>query len=176
MKTKSMKKSPKLGKQSKKEVDKKYKGFRFVVLGLPRGHRCGYVRIPKGHTLYKLSYSEQLPITLKAIKNKPVGKRGVVSLLGASFLKPDDRISMDLLFDVHGGITFSGKLEDFYGYWIGFDCAHAGDAKDFSLMDEETRKSYDGWPDYPGDVIRTKEYVEQECKNLIDQIIHYFPK
>ena len=28
----------------------------------------------------------------------------------------------------------------------------------------------------PDDVVRTKDYVEQECKNLIDQIIKYFKK
>ena len=29
--------------------------------------------------------------------------------------------------DAHGGLTFSGRLMDAGGYWIGFDCAHSGD-------------------------------------------------
>ena len=160
--------------EHKKELDKKYRGFRYVVLGLTVGHRCGYVSLPKGHPLYGVSYSEQLPITLKRIGKESVGKRGVIPILCSSGLKPDDRINMELLFDVHGSITFSGKLKDFYGYWIGFDCAHSGDAKDFSLMSKEMRKSYENWPDLVGDVVRTTDYVEQECKNLIDQVIKHF--
>ena len=33
----------------------------------------------------------------------------------------------DLGVEVHGGITYSGKLTGEEGYWLGFDCAHAGD-------------------------------------------------
>lgn len=29
---------------------------------------------------------------------------------------------------VHGGVSFAGRLRSRDGYWIGFDCAHAGDA------------------------------------------------
>jgi hypothetical protein len=28
---------------------------------------------------------------------------------------------------VHGGITFAGPLEEITDWWLGFDCAHAGD-------------------------------------------------
>jgi hypothetical protein len=98
-----------------------------------------------------------------------------VSVFCSQNLKDDDRISMDLLFDVHGGITYSGEQKDFKGYWIGFDCAHAGDAKDFSLMDDKHKEI---WSDFShnlyGDVVRTTRYVEAECKSLIDQIIKYF--
>ena len=161
--------------KDKKEIDKKYKGFRYLVLGLTMGHRCGYVEIPKGHKLYGLSYSEQLPITFKEISKQKIGKRGIVPIFCAGPLKEEDRICMDLLFDVHGGITFSGELRDFKGYWIGFDCAHSGDAKDFSLMGEKEKEI---WKDFSirdfGEVIRTTDYVEKECKSLINQIIKYF--
>lgn len=51
--------------------------------------------------------------------------------------------------DVHGGLTFSGKLEDVDGFLLGFDCAHAGDN--------------------PG--VQDEEYTLSECKSLVDQLI-----
>jgi len=158
------------------EIDKKYKGLRYLVLGLLGGWRCGYVKIPATHYLYGKSYSEQLPITLKQLKNERIGKRGIIPLFCAFRTKPDDRISMDLLFNVHGGITFSGRLDKKRGWWVGFDCAHAGDAKDISLMDKENKMLNEKYHlNFAGDVIRTTGYVERECKNLIDQIIKWFP-
>src|SRR3990172_10151188 len=44
------------------------------------------------------------------------------------------------LLDVHGGLTFSGKLTGLAGFWIGFDCAHFGDGYDLSLVKDETVK------------------------------------
>lgn len=63
--------------------------------------------------------------------------------------------------DVHGGLTY-GKIEDDGFFWIGFDCAHLGDAQDPSL--------YPSVPIHSGEgTIRTTEYVEQECINLCEQ-------
>lgn len=163
-------------KKYKVEVDKKYKGFDYLVIGLTMGHRCGYVRIPIGHKLYGLSYSEQIPISFKEISEGKIGKRGVLSIFCASKLKPDDNISMGLLFDVHGGITYSRKrVANKNGWWIGFDCAHFGDRKDISLMDKKYKEMNERYYlSFSGDIVRTKEYVESECKSLIDQIIKWF--
>jgi len=52
--------------------------------------------------------------------------------------------------EVHGGITFAASsiFPDVPGYLIGFDCGHGGD-----------------------DLIKcSREYVEQQCKALIDQL------
>lgn len=50
---------------------------------------------------------------------------------------------------VHGGLTFSGRIEGVEGYLLGFDCNHGGDN---SLVQDE-------------------EYTFKECKSLADQII-----
>ena len=65
-------------------------------------------------------------------------------------------IDFDKLY-VHGGITFEGTLDylDVDGYWIGFDCAHAGD---WSPM-----------LDVYG-VYRDAEYVENELLKLTVQL------
>ena len=53
--------------------------------------------------------------------------------------------------DVHGGLTFSGYLDDIGEdkYLLGFDCGHAGD--NVKIHDEN--------------------YTLQECKKLVDQLI-----
>lgn len=61
---------------------------------------------------------------------------------------------------VHGGLTY-GQSDTESGFWLGFDCAHYGDAQDPELPNEcEMRMS---------GVIRTQSYVEQQCKNLCEQ-------
>lgn len=34
---------------------------------------------------------------------------------------------IDLTDGVHGGLTFSGRLEEHKGYWVGFDCCRGWD-------------------------------------------------
>ena len=163
------------------EINKKYKGYEYLVYATETGHRCGYVKIPKKHYLYGKNYSEQLNIKFKELKDEQAGKRNPIILFCSAGLKSEDNISMDLLFDVHGGITFSrnGRTAGFdkSGWWIGFDCAHSGDGKDFDLMDESQQKIYQDCSSFLRDgIVRSKLYVEKECKNLIDQIIKYFNK
>jgi len=159
------------------ELEKEYKNFKYLVVGY-LGYRCGYVRIPPGHRLYGLSYSEQIPVKFKELAGEKIGKRGIISFFCSGNLKPDDNVSMDLLFDVHGGITFSGKFDKNVkkkDWWIGFDCAHDGDAKDFDLMDKKQKDFYKDF-NFNDGIVRKTEYVEKECKRLIDQIIKWFSK
>lgn len=156
------------------ERDTKYRGYRYLVAAMPQGHRCGYVRIPKGHVLYGVDYFGQVPVKFEEISRGEVGKRGVIPLLWAGSLKPQDNVSMDMLFDVHGSLTFSGGLLGKRGWWIGFDCAHIGDGKDVSIMDKDHLDLEQKYQLNIGGVIRTASYVEKECERLIDQIIKWF--
>ena len=60
---------------------------------------------------------------------------------------------------VHGGLTFPGniKFSDGEHFCLGFDTAHAGDRRFLA----------DLW----GGKYRDMEYVENECKRMIDQLI-----
>ena len=69
----------------------------------------------------------------------------------------------DLEVEVHGGITFSEIDTLSEVRWLGFDCAHGGDAADQSLVDYELPSCRFG-------VVRTTEYVRKECESLILQI------
>jgi len=118
-----------------------HEGFEWVVTHNGLGSRCGYVRVPPGHPWH-----------------------------GEVMESWDESHP-----DVHGGITFTdpdvpcdAPGEDKH-WWLGFDCAHAGDAPD---------------PDLPGrmslyrmdeDVIRTQEYVEAECRSLCEQALAIAP-
>lgn len=55
-----------------------------------------------------------------------------------------DSFSLDL--DVHGGITYGGYSKkypiesDMERFWLGFDCAHYMDGRDFNLIKELSSK------------------------------------
>jgi hypothetical protein len=76
--------------------------------------------------------------------------------------------------DCHGGLTFGetvDKEEDSYlpvGHWIGFDCGHSFDANDYACYDPEMDIE-ECHCFTTGGVVRTNEYVEAECKKIIDQ-------
>jgi hypothetical protein len=133
---------------SKFKVEKDFivDGYRCVVIGGSMGHRCGYVGLPKEHSLYGKHYND--------IDN----------------------------LDVHGGLTYSGggtnskyPVESNL-WWLGFDCGHWLDGKDFDLIaelaDERTLKvMQEIEKEYPTEgTIRTTEYVENELINLVKQI------
>lgn len=73
--------------------------------------------------------------------------------------------------DVHGGLTFAepdvpcDKPGDDDAYWVGFDCAHLGDAQDPALL----AKGGYRMPKLSIESIKTQAYVEAECRSLCEQ-------
>ena len=134
---------------SKFKVEKveEYKGYKYVVIGTSMGHRCGYVGISTDNELYGVDYC-------------------------------------NLQLNVHGSLTYSENSESNYPikteeklWWIGFDCAHYMDGKDFDLIKElNDINTYNqlvriGILSSADNVVRSFAYVEKECMNLIDQIV-----
>lgn len=131
------------------ESDFEYNGYRCVTTFNSMGFRCGYVGIQK----YR------------------------VSQLGKYWF--DNSLS------VHGGVTFSGEdhpVEDPNLYFIGFDCGHYGDGYDFDEVlrlwgdDDSIRESIyiladEKFHQFPA---RTLDYVQNECRQMVDQIVEYF--
>ena len=67
--------------------------------------------------------------------------------------------------DCHGGLTFSAEKDD--GSWyIGFDCAHAGDLCPLMEAKWSTSTNYA----YVDEDYRDMEYVIKECKKIVDQL------
>lgn len=130
-----------------------YKGYEYIITFIDKGHRCGYVAIDKTHPCY-----------------------------GKNLDKYDDE------FKVHGGITFHNK--DIHAKkllqhpcddeWLGFDAMHVGDCPDVKCIEkyfsnskwiniyEEIEDTYE-----EVDTIKTYEYMEAECKSLIDQLLRH---
>lgn len=84
----------------------------------------------------------------------------------------------DIEARVHGGLTFAEpdisceKCPSDGGFWIGFDCAHAGDARDWDLpmKAKEVLLAIEGkYPRCMEDQICTQAYVESECHSLCEQ-------
>jgi hypothetical protein len=135
-----------------------YKDYEYLITFTDRGHRCGYVAVPPAHPKYDNSEKEY---------------------------------SCEFPVECHGGVTFYGNhsAKDMLEHpcedqWVGFDAAHGDDkpciktAKEYfgetdsikwleknsSIMDD------DDWFWRPS-VHRTFQYMEQECKSIIDQLI-----
>ena len=109
---------------------------------------CGYVGVPQGHPLHGRNFGEHVPELAGAYEKAmdgPVGVRGIIPAICAR----DGVASMDLVFNVHGSVTYAGRgWSDDGLWWIGFDCQHAGDE--------------DGHCD--------ESYVANECELLAKQI------
>ena len=111
-------------------------GFQWEVTCNRMGYRCGYVRVPPGHPWHGKDYD-----------------------------------SLDPYPEVHGGLTFAeadtdcGKGGADNAWWVGFDCAHYGDAPDPELPGSEQMLKYG----LEYGTIKTTEYVSEECRNLARQ-------
>lgn len=81
------------------------------------------------------------------------------------------------LIDAHGGITYQNEeLPSKYsedlpkGKWIGFDCAHSGDAQAPEYIAENPTRSLMRFSD---DSFKDVEYVHNEICNIILQLGRY---
>ena len=111
------------------------------------GTLCGYVGIPESHIFYRKHYNQYLDECSDYIV----------------YRKGEGQSSIESLLSVHGGVTFTGNtLEgmDPHLWYIGFDCAHAGD---LILYLPLNIRSWD-------DVFRDEIYVMKELESLLEQL------
>lgn len=154
-----------MNKPWENEPDKKvfeYKGFGCKVLRHDSmKFLCGYVHIP----------------ILKQAKGRMAQFQSFFIEYG--LIEDDDGSNVyyqfDEIFDirVHGGITFSRVIEenDQKFFVIGFDCGHAGDL--IPSMESILRRPIFGHADpiFGSDIYRDMNYVESECKSMVDQLL-----
>lgn len=144
-------------------------GYTAVCIAIKNMHRCGYVGLPFGHPLYNVEYSQNTHLLKEAwekAKTGSVGKRGIISVFCASGKEDEENRTPDLVFNVHGGLTYSGcndyPIKDKnHLWWFGFDCGHNGDG----VFEGNIMASFShGCP------VRSVEYVMQECESLAGQL------
>jgi len=155
----------------------------FVYRWRQYGHWCGYVGVSKKHPLYGVDYDEPCEILENILKKRMRKKRKdfkrmSFGLLSAILFGVKIKPTPENVFEVHGGITFSGKhpiwkIDD--RWFFGFDTAHHGDlvydanltlCSSF-LFEIEKRFKRDLKLGY---TYKTKEYVIEETKRLAKQI------
>jgi len=130
------------------------------------GAWCGYVGIPKEHPLHGVDYgnsAECLTMMLESMMDKPMPEKAgfglMISALGGGFDPTPETV-----FEVHGGLTWSGAnwpKEDGH-WWYGFDCSHAGDLSPKHDADR-------AWDSYY--VYRDATYVRAETESLARQLL-----
>lgn len=152
-------------------------GFRAVVTMGSMGFRCGYVGVPEGHPLHGAEYDAPCSALPAPADDEEVGKRGIIPLLCAS--ADSSRLtSPDVVFDVHGGLTYSAGRD--YPvpsdglWWFGYDCGHAGDGRSEEYIAQRKAASPDSgdlWDNAWDEVVRDLAYCEAECESLARQIV-----
>ena len=174
------------------EREFEHAGYKCVVVFQEMGHRCGYVGVTKDSKLYGKSYMDKLDIKMEEMYDKQIGKRGIIPWFCACLDDKEERVRLDLYFDVHGSLTYSGGGENSdYPiksdlWWLGFDCAHGGDRADYKrVMElfpymEEQYKEYmriseevDKRYGFKVNTVRSEGYVVNECKRLARQMKEY---
>lgn len=104
--------------------------------------------------------------------------------------KYEDVLYDDITIDCHGGLTWSASYvpdqERSNNWWIGFDCGHAFDAKDYDTALAYFANDFDtveqlnyvrnieqecGIGVHFPTIIRTQEFCEEECRKIVDQLI-----
>ena len=145
-------------------------GYACMVLRGPVGSLCGHVGVPAEHRFHGASYNTVIPETdaTRAALERPIGNMGPMTIFTAS-LAGEGSIRLDVLFDVHGSLTYSGKRLDGVEddrHWFGFDCGHSGD---LSPQLSATMRGL-GMDRDRGDEYRTMDYVRAECTKLATQL------
>ncbi|HNV63469.1 MAG TPA: hypothetical protein PKN54_11075 [Candidatus Cloacimonas acidaminovorans] len=154
-----------------------YKGYNCFIVNSSGGWRNGYVEIPKDNLFFGKSFGDEVPIKKETIMGQSLGKRSPISMLCFA-TDNSENLQIDMLFNVHGGITYGDKdlkpVDKNNSWFIGFDCNHLGDGKDYSIMDERSLNfEKEFCSNFGNDVVRSEEYVEQELFSLVDQIIEF---
>lgn len=148
----------------------------FEAYGLPCALRrgpvkawCGYVGIPPKHPLHGKGYSDHIHAPKTLLKRSIDKDRiPIISMFCANADElADGIISLDLCFDVHGGLTWAdghsgSPLHKAEGHWwFGFDCCHAGD------LSPSMDASKFGQEDY---IYRDLTFAKGECQDLARQL------
>ena len=137
-------------------------GLEAVIIMTSIGHRCGYVGVGKESPLNGIRYSDQIDlISQEQADSQSIGLKSPVLLFTATCGSDDTnkiRRSLDIVIDVHGGLTYSGNGDGEYPiasnlWWFGFDTAHYGDN-----------------PELGGQPL---EYCIDQCESMAVQLINY---
>ena len=117
-----------------------------------------YRRFYKGFEYWIIRPNNALRFTKNPITIHLCGY--VVIPKDSKYFESDDYYNYDI--DCHWGLTFAGSIEPInVDFAIGFDCAHCND---INRLD-------DNWESSNKATYKDVNYVDEECKSIIDQLI-----
>ena len=150
--------------------------MRCAVVAQDLGHRCGYVEIPEGHPWHGKDYDDDVPDAQPIPEDATTdgyGMGGSIALLGGRQGVERFEHTMAGQVQAHGGLTYAAKGltgVDKEGWWIGFDCAHLGDAKDKTIQSAEYRRIEREFGLTESGRVWTLDAVVTEVEKLAEQI------
>lgn len=145
-------------------------GFKVIARRNRMKAWCGYVGLSSEHSFFGKSYGDRVPVPDRSAI--AIDKAGPISLFIEALQEDDGKVALDILFNVHGGITYTGDtypVDD--GLWyLGFDCSHCDD-----LSPQDVFHSFSGdiWRLEGGRQYRSLEYVKNELALLAEQLGKY---
>lgn len=139
------------------------------------GHLCGYARVPDDHPWVGLDYDDPVPnpraLDDDMLTEEAMDEFGAIPVFAAMFSEDgveEFTTTLAAQVRVHGGVTFCGVLSHVHdvshGWWIGFDCGHAGDAVEREYEPEWMR------PFHHGGHVWTVDEVVLECRRMASDI------
>ncbi len=134
-----------------------------IIRRVYSGIWCGYVGVDKNHPWYGMDFQSVVHVSglAEMMSSRNPNNVSILSLLIDIMDEnvENDKCSISTAIDVHGGITFSGKIGDDGLWYFGFDCGHCDDFRPaYSSMTE-------------GLEYRDKNFVTTECHRLVDQLL-----
>jgi hypothetical protein len=149
-----------------------------VLRRMPNGVWAGYVALPVTHALYRQRRDVRVCVpdafASRALHTRRVAIADVRGIVPAT-LAGLSEAPASLLLDVHGGIRFTGMLNDMTDRWyIGFDCGQSWDFIPNDPWIENARGSTD--PERADALFRTPadyrtiDYARAELRRLAEQV------
>lgn len=144
-------------------LDFEHCGLKCSIRRMPNmGHLCGYVSVSDDHPWYGKTYDDRVHVPKLAERQISMDKVGAITMFCASALCDieSEQAAIVLVLEVHGGITYSGRLNGDDGnlWWFGFDCSHCDDLQPHPKFTHERG------------VYRNFEYVKTETQGLAEQL------
>lgn len=129
---------------------------------------CGYVGIPLTHPHAKLSYGDRVPVKTRNIL---IENQSPISIMIEAMAEDDGKLSIDMLYNCPGGITWAAEKEPFDNikgplWWFGFDCLHYNDLSPHQVF----QNAVEGRSHWLQATYRNLEFVKAALISLAEQL------
>jgi hypothetical protein len=150
-------------------------GYKCLIKRHWTGCLNGYVGLSEGHPMYGKRYGDRIPLddapSLPLNADSLGGIPLLLELMHDELHGADGLAAIDVVFQVHGSVTFTDFWEDQdNGLWyFGFDTGHCDDYQPGLIASTEKALGYTS-PLRQYGTYRDLAYVQAECRSLAKQL------